>query len=52
MIKGDLKIYALEFVAPAMLMIQLCDRSPEQKEYAMKTIKKHVDVFVDKYLTK
>ena len=52
MIKGDAKIYALEFVAPTMLMIQLCDRNPEQKEYAMKTVKKHINVFIEKYFTK
>ena len=50
--KGDVKIYALEFIAPATLMIQLCDRDPAQKQYALKTIAKHVDVFIDKYFVK
>ena len=35
MAKGDAKIYALEYVAPITLMIQLCDRDPGQKEYAL-----------------
>ena len=52
MAKGDAKIYALEFVAPITLMIQLCDRDPGQKEYAVKMIKKHIDVFIDKYFIK
>ena len=52
MVKGDAKIYALEFVAPVTLMIQLSDRNPNQKDYAIKTIKKHINVFTERYFIK
>lgn len=49
MITGDPKVCALEYCAPITLLIQLSDRDPEQKEYAMKMIKKHIDMFLQKY---
>ena len=52
MIKGDPAIYALEFASPVTLMIQLADRDPEQKAYALKTIRKHVLTFIDRYFLK
>ncbi|MCR4990356.1 MAG: TetR/AcrR family transcriptional regulator [Lachnospiraceae bacterium] len=49
MIKGDPDIFALEFVAPVTLMIQLCDREEDKKEEAMRTIKEHMDSFVARH---
>ena len=50
MIKGNPEIFALEFIAPVTLMLQLCDRQPERKEEAMKIIEDHIDVFIERYL--
>lgn len=44
--KGNADIYALEYIAPITLMIQLCDRDPGRKEEAMKIIDEHIDEFV------
>lgn len=49
MIKGDPEIVALEFIAPVSLMIQLHDREPNRKKEILKTIKKHMDEFINRY---
>lgn len=49
MVKGDPELFALEYVATATLMIQLCDRDPSRYDYAMKTIEAHMDLFIDRY---
>ncbi len=47
--KGNPDIYALEYIAPVTLMIQLCDREPDRKEEVLKIIDQHIDVFTHKY---
>ncbi len=47
--KGNPDIYALEYIAPVTLMIQLCDREPNRKEEVLKIIDQHIDVFTHKY---
>ena len=49
MIKGDADIIALEFAAPITIMLQLTDREPRKKKEALQTIKKHLDVFWERY---
>ena len=52
MVKGDAKIYALEFVAPVTVLIQLSDRDPNLKDFAIKSMKKHINVFTERYFIK
>ena len=47
--KGGIEIEALEFIAPVSLMIQLHDREPNRKKEILKTIKKHMDEFINRY---
>lgn len=49
MIKGEPDMIALEFTAPATLMIQMSDRQPEKKQEAVSTIDKHFDTFIERY---
>ena len=52
MIKGDPEIMALEFIAPVTLLIQRYDREPGGKDEIFKTIKKHMNVFIDDHCRK
>jgi len=52
MIKGDPEILAFEFIAPVTLMVQRYDREPGAKEKIIKTIKKHMDVFINNHCRK
>lgn len=45
--QGDETLLALEYVAPAALLIQMCDREPEKKAEAIKTIERHIDFFIE-----
>lgn len=49
MVKGDPNVFALEFMAPVSLMLQMCDREPHKKDEAMKTIEGHMDTFINRY---
>ena len=49
MIQGDASIYALQFISPITIMIQLMEREPAKKEEAFQMIDKHIDVFIDLY---
>lgn len=49
MISGNPKIYALQFIAPVTLLIQICDRDPGRKDEVLKTIEEHMDVFIERY---
>ena len=46
--EGDPELLALEYVAPITLLIQRCDRNPEERDEAMKRVEKHIDYFVRK----
>ena len=48
--KCDPELLALEYFAPATLMIQLCDREPERIDEAMSIIERHIDFFIDTHL--
>ena len=48
--KADPELLAIEYFAPATLMIQLCDREPERIDEAMSLIEKHIDFFIDTHL--
>ena len=50
MISGNPKIYALQFIAPVTLLIQICDRDPGRKDEVLKTIEEHMDVFIERYI--
>lgn len=50
MIQGDAAIFALEYISPITIMLQLMEREPDRKEEAFQIIEKHIDVFVDRYL--
>ena len=47
--RGNPDIYALQFISPVTMMIQLCDREPERKEEVLETVREHIDVFMEKY---
>ncbi len=47
--EGDSDTIALEFIAPVTLMIQMVDREPYKMDEAFEMIKKHMDIFVEKY---
>ena len=49
MINGNSKIYALEFIAPVTLLVQISDRNPDRKDEVLKTIEEHMDTFVERY---
>ena len=40
---------ALEYIAPAALLIQMCDREPGRKKEALEAIEKHIDFFIGTY---
>ena len=50
--RGNPDIYALQFISPVTLMIQLCDREPNRKDEALEIVSEHIDVFIQKYFTK
>lgn len=50
--RGNPDIYALQFISPVTLMIQLCDREPNRKDEALEIVSEHIDVFMQKYFTK
>ncbi len=52
MVKGNPEIFALEFVAPITLLIQISDREPDKKYEVMKTIEEHMNVFIDRFFKK
>ncbi len=47
--EGDSDTIALEFIAPVTLMIQMVDREPYKMDEAFEMIKKHMDIFIEKY---
>lgn len=47
--KEDPRLLAEEFTAPVTLMIHLVDRAPEQEDYAMMRIRRHMEHFVKVY---
>ena len=49
MIRCDPDIAALQFTAPATLLIQMCDRQPGKKDEALDTIERHFDAFIERY---
>ncbi len=49
MVKGDARIIALEFISPITIMLQLIDREPGKKKEALRTIEKHIDMFLERY---
>lgn len=50
--RGNPDIYALQFISPVTLMIQLCDREPNRKDEVLEIVSEHIDVFIQKYFTK
>ena len=52
MIKGNPEIFALEFVAPITLLIQMSDREQDKQYEVMRTIEEHMNVFIDRYFEK
>ena len=50
--KGNPGIYALQFISPVTLLIQLCDREPNRKDEVLEIVNEHIDVFIQKYFTK
>ncbi len=52
MVKGNPEVFALEFVAPISLLIQISDREPDKKYEVMKTIDEHMNVFIDRFFKK
>lgn len=49
MAQGDAGLLALEYIAPAALLIQMCDREPGRKKEALEAIEKHIDFFIGTY---
>lgn len=42
----DIDMLALAYSAPVAALIQVCDREPGKKEYAMKTAEEYIDYFI------
>ncbi len=49
MVKGDAEVFALEFISPITIMVQLIDREPRKKKEALRTIERHIDTFLERY---
>ena len=48
----DPELLAMEYYAPASLLIQLCDRDPERYDEVIKKIEAYIDFFIAKNFVK
>lgn len=44
--KTDIDMLSLAYTTPISALIQICDRQPDKKEYALETAHKYIDYFI------
>jgi len=49
--KHEPSVLALQYISPITLMIQLTDRQPDLIPFAMEKIEKHIDSFIESFVT-
>ncbi len=50
--KLDPKMLALEYISPITILIQLCDRDPDNIDEILSRVKNHIDFFVNTFFTR
>ena len=47
--KGDARMFAMSFIAPISLLIQMCDREPEREEEAFSWMREYMEFFAKEH---